>query len=386
MHLLLFSYSLLKELIALEMRLTYAETGFVFSLSVLALVVLRIPWGFVIDKLGVRVSAGLALTLLGVFGFLRGFAIDYETLLLFQLFMGVGLAAVMPCLPKLAAVLFPPEKTSFTIGVSISGYAVGDVIALIGTPYLLTLFGGWRNVFHVYGAWALILTVFWWILSRELGKGYGVKQLSEVHYGSLTGKDLIALFRNRQVWLLSGLYFSAGACYDTLLVWLPSILAAEAASSDVGFVTSMLPLGFFAASFIVGALSDKVGLRKPFILLFGLITGPAIYFIGILQGPVIWFFAFLAGFCTIGVLALVLAIPVELPQTAAMVGSAVGLISSIGNLGSFFMPTIVGYVRDAAGSFFWSLFLLSMLGEFMLILGLLLTETGRKRAEKLNRA
>jgi cyanate permease len=281
-------------------------------------------------------------------------------------------------LAKACGCAFSTRKASFTIGVSISGYAVGDVIALIGTPYLLTLFGGWRNVFYAYGTWALILTVFWWVLSRELGEDYGVKQLSEGHYGSLTIKDLIALFRNRQVWLLSGLYFSASACYDTLLVWLPSILAAEAALSDVGFITSMLPLGFFAASFIVGALSDKVGLRKPLILLLGLIAGPAIYFIGILQGPVIWFFAFIAGFCTIGVLVLVLAIPVELPQTAAIVGSAVGLISSIGNLGSFFMPTIVGYVRDAAGSFFWSLFLLSMLGEFMLILGLPLTETGKK--------
>ena len=68
-HLLLFSYSQLKELIALEMGLTYAEAGFVFSLSVFALVVLRFPWGFIIDKLGVRASAGLALALLGFLAF-----------------------------------------------------------------------------------------------------------------------------------------------------------------------------------------------------------------------------------------------------------------------------------------------------------------------------
>ena len=43
MHLLLFSYSQLKESIMLEMQLTYAEAGFIFSMSILALIILRIP-------------------------------------------------------------------------------------------------------------------------------------------------------------------------------------------------------------------------------------------------------------------------------------------------------------------------------------------------------
>jgi nitrate/nitrite transporter NarK len=33
------------------------------------------------------------------------------------------------------------------------------------------------------------------------------------------------------------------------------------------------------------------------------------------------------------------------------VGSAVSIISSIGNLGSFFMPTVVGQIKDMTGSF-----------------------------------
>ena len=217
---------------------------FRLSVSVLTLAALRIPWGFVIDKLGVKLSTGLALTLLGLFGLLRGFAINYESLLVYQFFMGVGFAAVMPCLPKLAALLFPREKTSFPIGVSISGFAVGDVIAPIGTPQLLKLLDGWRNVFQVYGAWALIFTALWWVFSRKLGEAYGSKQPSQVHSDTL-GKDIAALFRNRQVWLLSGLYFSAGACYDTLFVWLPSILGERTASNSVEFNNFIVAVGLF---------------------------------------------------------------------------------------------------------------------------------------------
>ena len=364
MHLLLFSYSQLKESISLEMQLTYAEAGFIFSISFLALVILRIPWGIAIDRLGVRVGAGLALTLLGVFGLLRGFAINYETLLVFQLFLGVGLAAVMPCLPKLVAAWFPSEKAGLATGVSISGYAIGDIIALIVTPYLLMVLGSWRNVFCAYGVWTLILTGVWWTLAREPSQDYGTQLSSKVYHDSALPKNFVGLLKMKQLWLLTGLYLCAGACYDTILLW---------------FTPLCLPLGFLVASLAVGALSDKVGLRKPFILGLGLVSGPVIYAAGTLPVPAAWFFAFIVGLCTIGVLTLVLTIPVELPQVNMSVASAVGLISSVGNLGSLFMPTIVGQIRDLTGSFVWSVLILAILGELMLILGLPLTETGRKR-------
>ena len=57
MHLLLFSYSQVKDSIILEMRLTYAQAGFVFSISIFALVVFRVPWGVIIDRIGVKLRA-----------------------------------------------------------------------------------------------------------------------------------------------------------------------------------------------------------------------------------------------------------------------------------------------------------------------------------------
>jgi len=379
-HLLLFSYSQLKEPIILEMHLTYAEAGFIFSVSILALILLRIPWGLVIDRLGFRVSLGLALTLLGIFGVLRGLAVNYETLLLFQLFLGVGFAATMPCFPKLVSAWFPQEKAGFAIGVALSGYAIGDIIGLSATPYLLTWLGGWRNVFFLYGVWALILTGIWWVLAKEPEQNHGAHAVLKANSSSSLTKNFAMLLRVKQVWFLTGLYFCAAACYDTLLLWLPSMLVAEGVQSvTAGLMTSMLALGFLFASFAVGSLSDKMGLRKPFILVLGLVSGPAIYAAGILTGPTVWFSAFVTGLSTIGVLTLVLTIPVELSQTAMFVGSAVGIISSIGNLGSFFMPTVVGQIRDVTGSFLGSVLILAVLGELMLILGLSITETGRKR-------
>lgn len=379
LHLLLFSYSQLKEAIQLEMHLSYAEVGFIFSVSVLVLILLRIPWGLMIDRLGLKISLGAGLTLMGISGFLRGFAGNYATLLLFQLFLGIGFAAIMPSVSKIASAWFPPRKAGFAIGVAISGFAVGDIIGLSATPYLLTWLGVWRNVFLVYGLWAVVLAVIWWVLAKENESHDLPTETKVIHNSSMT-KNFTVLLRVKQVWLLTGLYFCASVCYDTFLLWLPSILDAEGVpSTTAGLITSMLPLGFIFASFIVGSLSDRVGLRKPFILVLGLVCGPVVYAAGTLQGPSIWFFAFVLGLCSIGVLTLVITIPVEHQQTAVFVGSTVGVISSFGNLGSFFMPTVMGFVKDVTGSFLWAVLTLAVFGELMLIIGLPLTETGRKR-------
>jgi cyanate permease len=379
LHLLLFSYSQLKEAISLEMNLSYAEMGFIFSVSVLALVVLRIPWGLVIDRIGFKASLGIALTLIGISGTLRGFASNYATLLLFQLLLGIGFAAIMPCMPKIISSWFRQEATGFAIGTAISGFAIGDIIGLSATPYLLTHLNGWRNVFFLYGFWAILVACLWWVLAKENKSQSMSSVLTENHNISIK-KNFTRLLGVKQLWLLTGIYFCASVCYDTFLLWFPSILDAVGISMiNAGLITSMLPLGFIFASFIIGSLSDRIGLRKPFIIFLSLISGPVIYAAGTLQGLAVWFLAFILGFCTIGVLTLVITVPVELEHTAASVGSAIGIISSFGNFGSFLMPTVVGLIKDVTGSFLGSIVLLAVFGEFMLFLGLALTETGRKK-------
>jgi len=105
--------------------------------------------------------------------------------LLFQLFLGTGLAAVMPSLPTLVASWFPHEKAGLALGASISGYAVGDVIALSMTPYFLRLLDSWRSVFYVYGAWTMILTAIWWFAAKKPSQDSGKQQCREVRIASL---------------------------------------------------------------------------------------------------------------------------------------------------------------------------------------------------------
>jgi cyanate permease len=375
MHLLLFSYSPLVRNITDELALTNAEAGFLFSVSILTLMVFRIPWGMLLDRKGLRTTMGLAVALMGVFGLLRGFAVDYATLLAAQVLIGVALSGIIPAIPKLVSHSFPREKVGLATGICLAGFPIGDFLALGATAFLVEAGIGWRQVFQVYGAWALLLIFLWWkFASKE------PRNMKAITPNSPSFKrDFAKLLRMKEVWLLTGLYFCAGGCYDTMLLWLPDVLQFEGLNPfTASLVASMLPAGFLFSAIAVGAFSDKLGLRKPFVLLMGIVSGPVLYLAGTMDGAAAYIAAFLVGLCTVGVLTLVLSVPVEMPRLEPFLSSALGVVASVGNAGSFLLPTLMGQLRDVSGTFLISMVVLAVVGEGMFALGLMLPETGRK--------
>jgi nitrate/nitrite transporter NarK len=375
MHLLLFSYSPLVHNIAEELALTSAEAGFLFSISILTLMLFRIPWGMLLDRKGLKATMGFALALMGIFGLMRGFAVDYATLLASQFLLGVALSGIIPAIPKLVSYWFPREKVGLATGICLSGFPIGDVIAVGVTPFLVEAGNGWQQVFQIYGVWTLLLIFLWWKFAG--GEPQSMKAVTP--NSSSVKSDFAKLLKMKEVWLLTGLYFCAGGCYDTMLLWLPDILQSGGLNAfNASLVASMLPVGFLISAIAVGTFSDKLGSRKPFVLLMGVVSGPVLYLAGTMPGPAAYVTAFLAGLCTVGVLTLVLAVPVEMPRLSPFLSSALGVVSSVGNAGSFLLPTLVGQLRDVSGTFLLSMVVLAVVGEGMFALGLMLPETGRK--------
>ena len=316
--------------------------------------------------------------LMGLFGFLRGFAINYATLLALQVLLGVGMAAVIPSLPKLVGASFAKERVGLATGVYAAGFAVGDMLGMSLTPYILKSLGAWRNAFIVYGLWGIVLAVAWWVLAKE-PKLAAMRAVEDESRTSLRS-GLLAVVKMREVWIMTGLFICAVGSYDTVLMWLPYLLEARGIEpAAAGLIASMLPLGFLISSPSVGTLSDRIGLRKPFIWVLGLITGPAIYLTGTASDATLWASAFITGFSTVGILTLVLTMPIELKETAPYVATAVGIISSVGNVGSLVMPVLVGLIKDLTGSFLPAIVMLAIVGESSFLLGLLIKETGMRK-------
>jgi len=92
LHLLLFATAPMVTVIIGEMNLSYAEFGLVFSAAMVSLILFRIPWGFIGDKIGYVDAFKIALPISAASAILRAFSSSYTSLLLSQIFLGLGLA------------------------------------------------------------------------------------------------------------------------------------------------------------------------------------------------------------------------------------------------------------------------------------------------------
>ena len=373
LHLLLFSYSPVIPLIIREMGISYVEAGFIFSICILAVIVLRIPWGFLIDRIGFMATMKIAMMLIGVFSLLRGFSPSYHTLLVSQLLLGTGFAAILPCLAKIVNVMFQ-EKAGFATGVYVAGFPTGELAGL-GLTYYLMLNLGWRKVFQMFGVWSLAVALLWWIVDRRVS----VKQ---IYLKNQPTSSLKSLVRLKQLWILVGLCICSMGCYDTILTWLPSILEIrEVPVIEASIATSIFPLGFLLSGPIIGTLSDNLGLRKPFIWILGVTSIVFMLLIPYTIQTPLWISILIVGFTLSGILTLVLIIPTEHPELSELVGGAVGLISSIGNVGSFLFPIVVGFLIDTTGSVAPPLIFLAAISGIAVILSLTVRETGKAKRQ-----
>ena len=166
------------------------------------------------------------------------------------------------------------------------------------------------------------------------------------------GSFVTALVRP-QVLLLAAVYFCFVAGQMGFLFWLPSAMEAFKGLSSLatGF---LFTLPYFAAAMgllVVGRLSDRAHERRlhaAFTMFFGgccllLAVASSSHSIALA-----FLFVTLSGIGAYGPMGPFWAIPTEtLP--ARIVGSVMGLVNALGNLGAYFAPLIVGYLNKKIG-------------------------------------
>lgn len=89
-------------------------------------------------------------------------------MLLSQFFLGLGLAAVLPCSVLLVRE-WAPKSPGLSTGIYILGFAVGNATALGLTPHLLEILG-WRDVLFVYSGFVIVICGLWWTLAKSTVK------------------------------------------------------------------------------------------------------------------------------------------------------------------------------------------------------------------------
>lgn len=357
------------HVIRAEFHLTYAQLGFLVALPLAVLAVAAIPAGMLSDRIGIKKATVLGAALLASGSLLRGAVSDYRLLYLFTGVFGLGFALIFPNLPRIAYAWFGRDKAGLATGIYSTGVALGGTIPYI-MPIVLPVTETSRDVFYLWSAPALTAFVLCWIAFKEPAHTQPRPAAAKA--------PPLKLLTDRNLWFAALLMFANAVHFYVWITWAPALMVLKGATPEIGSaITSMRGWAGLPAMFLLPLLSYRIGRRKPFLwgsgLLLALASLWAIY-VSVSWG---WWLMAVVGIVVSGSFSMILALPAELSRGAS-IGSASGMMFSIGYIGGLTAPWLAGYLFDISGSLDSSFVLLIVIGLVWAIVGALIPETGRK--------
>lgn len=316
-----------------------AMKGLVIGVPILTGSLLRVPLGLISDRVGGRrVGLALLLFLAGplTIGWLSPTTLPM--LLLTGLTLGVAGASFAVVLP-LASRWYPAERQGLVMGIAAAGNS-GTVLANIFAPRLATAFG-WHQVFGMALLPLAIVTVLFWLLAKDAPGSTTARPVREY---------LRAVAHADTAWFCLFYSITFGG-YVGLSSFLPVFLRDQLSMAPVAAGT-LTAAAAFAGSFsrpLGGYVADRF-------------TGARV--LQVLMAAIALAYAAFASLPSLGLVApLVLGTMVCLglgngvvfqlvPQRFKReIGSITGVVGAIGGVGGFLLPTLLGTVRQATGSY-----------------------------------
>lgn len=375
-----------------DIGLTPAMFGFASGIFFIGYVIFEVPSNIVMERVGARLWIARIMLTWGALSAGTAFVNTPNTLYVLRFLLGVAEAGFFPGMILYLTYWFPAAYR----GRIISAFMVAlPISSVIGAPLSTALLSveaaglpGWRWMFLIEGIPAMMLGVAVFLILRDGPKDAAWLHSDERQWladelererASLGVDSHQASFgralRDPRVWFLGLIYFGMLVGTYGFGFWLPQIVKGlgQLSNFQVGLVAA-IPYSIAAlAMYLWGRHSDATRERVWHVAIPTLVGAAGLALSAQITGSPVLSFAALS-FCAIGIYS---ALPIfwTLP-TAMLTGSAaaagIALVNSIGNFGGFLGPTLVGYVKDATGSYAASLWVLagvvSMSGIAVLLL------------------
>ena len=345
---------------------TYGLGAGIFFLSYVAF---EIPSNIILARVGARwwiarimISWGLVSSAMM---FVRGAAGFYAL----RFLLGVAEAGFFPGLIYYLTRWFPTRERAGTIAAFMTAAVAAGIIGGPISGAFLSLHGiaglaGWQWLFLLEGLPAVLLgfvvlrflperpdDAAW--LSREERESLLARLAEDAVARPAQEHTIAEALKSGRVWLLALVYFTIPVALYGMGFWLPQIIKSESGGTDfeVGLL-SAIPYVLGAVGMVwVGRHSDRAGERRWHIALAALGGGAAFALSGVLHGPALSLAAL--SLAMLGLASMFGPFWTLATSSVLVVGAAAGiaLINSVGNIGVFVGPYLLGYISDTTHSF-----------------------------------
>jgi cyanate permease len=364
-----------------DLGLSYTQMGVITGAWQLIYIFTAQPLGLLIDRLGVYRSLLLGAIVISASSLLRALATGFWVLFASVALFGFGGPLISIGTPKLISVWFSGEERGTASGINASGSAVGSMAALALTHSLaLPVLGNWRNVFLGYGALGIVVTLVWFLLGRR-PPPTDDRNPNEPLKGGRRREAVLKLLRYRNIWIIVWIGVAAFLTNHALKNWLPRVLELKGLSPvGAGFATSLMALSGILGSLIIPRISYRMRSRRMLIAIILFVSGASILLIGIGGSVALWVGLLCTGFLMRAITPLLLLTLMEMSEVGSEhMGAVGGLYFSMGEVGGFLGPFMMGYIKDLTGSFLFGIYALTFITEAAIIALSLMKSDVKKR-------
>jgi MFS transporter, ACS family, tartrate transporter len=373
--------------------LTTTQYGFGAGLFFLTYCLFEVPSNLMLFRVGARRWIARIMLIWGLCAAGMAFVIGPYSFYAMRLLLGAAEAGFFPGVLFFLTLWFPAAYRGRIVSVFMAGVAISGLLGAPLSGLLLSLHGflgleGWQWLFIIEGAPAILLApvCIWylqdgparagWLTAVERQKITEILNAERREREQRKNYSVLQALTNQRVLFLAAVYFTNVCLLNSVLFFLPLILKGFGLSNiQNGFVAAIPSLAALVAVIWWGRRSDRRGERYGHAAFANLLAGAALLAAALLVDPTARIVAVTIAFAaTLAFTPPFWSIPAAFLSGAASAGG-IAAISSLGVIGGFVAPSVIGYLRDLTGDFRYGL---GAFGLLAIVLAVALYFAGRQ--------
>src|SRR5215831_4150132 len=360
---------------SLQMNAALGFSAEIYSLGAgiffIAYFIFEVPSNLILHRVGARLWIARIMITWGVISSAMMFVKGPASFYVLRFLLGVAEAGFFPGVILYLTYWFPNEVRGRAIARFMTASAVAGAIGSPISGLLLSMDGaggldGWQWLFLIEGIPAIVLAfvTLWYLPDAPAKASWLSSEEKEWIASRLAQPDQSAgeAISTGRVWIFAWVYFGIVMGFYGITFWLPQIVKAFSGVSDF-LVGCLAAIPWIAATIFMvlwSKHSDATRKSMSHVAISAAAGAAGLMIAGIATNPVMGLAALsLAAAGIWGTLGPFWAMSSKsLAGTGAAAGIA--LINSVGNLGGFLGPYLIGWVRTRTSSFTLGLVVLAM--------------------------
>ena len=351
-----------------DLKLSPAQWGWVQSAFILSYGLMQIPMGWLGDRFGHRKILAAIVLWWSLFTAFTGMAGGLLSLLAIRFMFGIGEAGSSPCSTGVISRWFKNHEVGKAQGYVWAASRLGGAL----TPFVVIpvmMWVGWRSAFYLLGALGIVWALVWYVFYRDNSHWSEDPGAPAPAASEKTPLPWNRLLKNRQFWLICGMYFFYAFGSWFFFSWFPTFMELGRGFEKseltyavaVPFVMSMI--GNIAGGHLSDKLTQRYGIkvgRKALGSTSLVISAVCMFLAAFIPGKMA-VFIFLS--LCFGIFDLMLpsawALCIDLGKHHA--GTISGAMNTAGNIGGFCCGILFGEMVQQSGNYNLPLYMIAVM-------------------------